>query len=809
MRPTAPLQLGDKGGSPAASGMLPPAGIPPGLGGIAATAAVAADLRAEEAPAGRPESLFVPGHNCCTVARAHRAGMVVDGEEYFRAFARAAERASRSITILAWDFNSNTCLHFDNEPPVPGMPERLGDFLNWLVKRRHGLQVHILDWDYPMVFGTDREFPPLYGLGWEPHRRVHLAYDDTHPLGASHHQKIVVIDDALAFIGGFDLTVRRWDTCDHRADDPRRDCAGKPYPPFHDMMLAVDGEAARVLAGVVRARWEAAIGHPLPPPPRHAEVAADGGPWPEGLEVAFSDIDIAIARTLPERPAQPPVREVEKLYLDMVAAARRCIYVENQYFTAGGIGEALATRLEEEDGPEIVVVVRLFSHGWLEEHTMHVLRARLVQRLRAADRHGRFHIYYPHVDGLAERTCIDLHAKLMIVDDELLRIGSANLCNRSMGMDSECDAALEARGDTRIATAIAAYRNRLLAEHLECAPETVDAAVRRHGSLAAAITALAGRCRTLKPLEDQPDWPQTVLDFARVGDPSKPVSLERLIEEFSPESLIARSPEYAAGASGTAGGTPASKGEPGLLPGVPRPRRMHPLRRLAVRIAAISLVLIALTAVWQYTPLAQWVNAERVTQWAREFADRPWAPLLILLAYTPACVLMFPRPLITLAAVVAFGPILGFVYSLSGILLAAFFTYVAGMAMPQETVHNLAGRKLRHIAETLRRRGVIAITALRLVPIAPFAVEGVVAAAIGIRLLPFMLGTMFGMLPGTLATTVFGDQLQSALRDPSRVNYGLIAAAVAGVVLITLAVRRWLVSEHRTHAHGNPGQQPR
>ncbi len=776
-------------------GALPAAALPDT--GLAGTGA-----RSAPPPGGPAASLFVPGRNCCTVARAHRAGMVVDGEEYFRAFARAATRATRSIIILAWDFNSSTRLHFDDEPPVPGMPERLGDFLNWLVQRRRGLQVHILDWDYPMVFGTDREFPPLYGLGWEPHRRVHLAYDDTHPLGASHHQKIVVIDDTLAFIGGFDLTVRRWDTCKHRADDPRRDCAGKPYPPFHDMMLAVDGEAARALAGVARARWEAAIGHPLPPPPRHAELAADGGPWPPGLEVIFSDIDIALSRTLPERAGQPAVREVEQLYLDMVAAARRCIYVENQYFTAGGIGEALAARLEEEDGPEIVVVVRLFSHGWLEEHTMHVLRARLVQRLRAADRHGRFHIYYPHVDGLAERTCIDLHAKLMIVDDEILRIGSANLCNRSMGMDSECDAALEARGDARVATAIAAYRSRLLAEHLDCAPDAVDAAVRRHGGVAGAITALAGRSRTLKPLEDQPDWPQAVLDFARVGDPGKPVSLERLIEEFSPESLIASSPEYAA--EGGPGGQAS-----GLLPGAPRPRRMHPARRLAVRIAALAMVLVALTAVWQYTPLAQWVNAERVTQWAREFADRPWAPLLILLAYTPACVLMFPRPLITLAAVVAFGPMLGFVYSLSGILLAAFFTYVAGMAMPQETVHNLAGRKLRHIAETLRRRGVIAITALRLVPIAPFAVEGVVAAAIGIRLLPFMLGTLFGMLPGTLATTVFGDQLQSALRDPSRVNYGLIAAAVAGVFLITLAVRRWLVSEHRTHAHGNAGQQPR
>src|SRR6202007_939264 len=108
-------------------------------------------------------------------------------------------------------------LHVD---PVPrgGPPAELGEFLNFLVRRRRGLHIYILNWDYPMVFGTDREFPPIYGLGaWSPRRRVHFEYDNTHPVGGSHHQKIVVIDDAVAFSGGLDLTCRRWDTCEHKA----------------------------------------------------------------------------------------------------------------------------------------------------------------------------------------------------------------------------------------------------------------------------------------------------------------------------------------------------------------------------------------------------------------------------------------------------------------------------------------------------------------------------------------------------------------------------------------------------------------
>ena len=148
--------------------------------------------------------------------------------------------------------------------PKDGPPAVLGEFLNYITRRRRGLHVYILNWDYPMVFGTDREFPPIYGLGgWTPGRRVHMRYDDTHPVGASQHQKVVVIDDALAFNGGIDLTVRRWDCCDHAPDDPRRTAYDEPYPPFHDTMIAVDGDAARRLGELARERWRLATGPAL------------------------------------------------------------------------------------------------------------------------------------------------------------------------------------------------------------------------------------------------------------------------------------------------------------------------------------------------------------------------------------------------------------------------------------------------------------------------------------------------------------------------------------------------------------------
>ena len=82
---------------------------------------------------------------------------------------------------------------------------------------------------------------------------------------------------------------------------------------------------------------------------------------------------------------------------------------------------------------------------------MGVLRSKLVERLRAADVEGRFNVYYPEMPGLAEGTCIDVHSKMMAVDDEWLRIGSANINNRSMGVDTECDLAIEAGGRAEIA----------------------------------------------------------------------------------------------------------------------------------------------------------------------------------------------------------------------------------------------------------------------------------------------------------------------------------------------------------------------
>src|SRR6185295_1032042 len=125
------------------------------------------------------------------MARAGRVALLVDGASYFDAFRRAAERAQRSILILAWDFDSRTPLAWTERKATLA----LGEFLNALVRRRRELEVRVLNWDFPLLYGLERDLRPIFGLGWRPHERIHVRYDGTHPFVASQHQKIAVVDD--------------------------------------------------------------------------------------------------------------------------------------------------------------------------------------------------------------------------------------------------------------------------------------------------------------------------------------------------------------------------------------------------------------------------------------------------------------------------------------------------------------------------------------------------------------------------------------------------------------------------------------
>ncbi len=216
--------------------------------------------------------------------------------------------------------------------------------------------------------------------------------------------------------------------------------------------------------------------------------------WPEDLEPTFRDQQFAIARTSAEYGEHPEVKEVEALFLDMIASARRFIYAENQYFTSPKIAHAILQRMRGSDPPEIIFVNPIRAEGWLEQVAMDAARVRLRRLIGREDPGNRFRIYSPVTDGGAD---IYVHAKIMIVDDRILRVGSANMNNRSLGLDSECDLAVQAEDEATEAV-IAGVRTRLMAEHLGVTEEEVRTLFSRTGSLIGTIEALQGEGRTLK-----------------------------------------------------------------------------------------------------------------------------------------------------------------------------------------------------------------------------------------------------------------------------------------------------------------------
>ncbi|MEX1314423.1 MAG: hypothetical protein AB1Z38_09600, partial [Desulfotignum sp.] len=197
--------------------------------------------------------------NCWCLTHAEKAGFLIDGAAYFAAVADAIDQAQKTIFIAAWDIDSRITLLRGDE--APDVQTDLGDFLNAKAKRTLGLHVYILGWDFPMVYAMEREWMPIFKLGWKTHDRVFFHLDDQHPMGASQHQKLVVIDNQVAFCGGLDLTNSRWDTPEHRLNDPRRVTPeGDPYSPFHDIQVALEGEAAEALGQLFTDRWKWATG---------------------------------------------------------------------------------------------------------------------------------------------------------------------------------------------------------------------------------------------------------------------------------------------------------------------------------------------------------------------------------------------------------------------------------------------------------------------------------------------------------------------------------------------------------------------
>ena len=473
-------------------------------------------------------------------------------------------------------------------------------------------------------------------------------------------------------------------------------------------------------------------------------------------------MDAGIARTRAALDDEEDIREVETLFLESIDHAEHAIYIENQYLTAFSFAQRLAKRMREKPDLEVVIIAPKESHSWLEKQSMEAGLARFVQSFDDSMIGSRIQLLYPSVGERGATTDTMVHSKVMIVDDGLLRIGSANLNNRSFVLDTECDVMVEAT-TPKHRQAILHIRNTLLGHHCGVSADRVAAAIDEYGSLVAAARSLRSERQCLRPIEIIVPTPGAISAIQGLGDPEQPISPPAFLAEFV-----------------------------GERPTVTRMSRL-------VRLMGAGLGIIALALIWYVTPLSELLNPEALHQALGRLNELSFAPLIVLAVYTLAGVCFFPITLLITATGAVFGPWLGLTYALLGTILSATVSFGLGAIIGRDPLENLLGPRLNRVRNRLVASGILTIAGVRMVPLAPFALVNLVAGASRIRFLDFLIGTLLGMVPGMILLTALGHQILLLITQPTTLGVFLLVVTVLGWIGLGILLQYFMIRMRRRH----------
>lgn len=695
-------------------------------------------------------SILVPGDTVWRQCQARRVAILNDAAAYFAALRQTLLRAERTVQIIGWDIHSETCLIGASGHADDGFPLKLGPFLQALIQAKPDLKIDILVWKFAAVYAAEREWNSAAKFVSGGMERIRFCMDSSLPYGSAQHQKIVVVDDVIAFAGGLDLTIRRWDTSEHRAEHPfRKDPDGKAYPPFHDVQCMVDGDVARALGELVRRRWTAAGCEAQPLAPAATEL------WPQSVPVDAEHITVGVARTEVGGTGRP-VREVARLFERSISTAKRFIYIENQFTSAGEVAEALARRMVENRSLRVLIIAPKGHSSWLESQAMQGGRGTFVSAFVDAGVADRLRVLYPAVNDEGSSAAVMVHSKLMIVDDDFLRIGSANLNNRSMGVDSECDLAFEATGERQRAF-IRKTRRDLIGHFCgvtqEELPEDGEALFALlDGSVA------AQRRITLAPINAEAASLQTMSEILQpIADPKEPLHLERTARRvWTPTTLLA--------------------------------------------IAGIAASLAGLALAWRYTALRSYADIGFLSGILAGYANSAWAPLYAVAAFILGSLVVFPVVILIAATSAALGPWIGSLSAAAGVLMSSLLLFMIGRVLGQQRLQSLLGARARRIQSRILGRGVIAVAMIRMVPLAPFSIVNILAGASKLSLGEFLAGTSLGMAPGIFTMAALGSQIADFARNASWRNGLVLGLIILVWIAVSLGVQflvTWLAGRRR------------
>ena len=710
--------------------------------------------------------LHRPGQNCWRVEHSSFTAMIIDCANYYSAVHAAICKARKSVFVLGWDIDSRIELLRGDDAQTCNAPTRFFDLVTWKARRNPEIQFYLNRWDYTLYQAAEREgFSLLRWRLFSP-PNVHYHLDNMHPIGACHHQKVVVIDDELAFVGGMDIAIGRWDGRSHHPKNANRVDPGGTYQPHtrhlfaphHDVMMMVAGPAARTLGTLARDRWHAATGEELPAALQDNESDAKPPSWPEMIEPCFTQISLAIARTMPPMKEQAGIYEVEKLYLDQIAQAEHFIYMENQYFTSPEIAAALNRQLHAKPDLRVLLVSCHEPQGIMERKAMwggRVLFHDVLMRGNVAD---RVIMAYPASREHGTTTTIRIHSKLMVVDDRFLHVGSSNINNRSLRLDSECDLSIE--GTTEIMRhQIAVLRNDMIREHIGWPVEQIEHVVAGHDRFENFLLYRSESTQHLCRIDDEKYRYQSFMKQAiRLADPAEP-----FFAQTSPSGSDVREKKI-------------------------NERRWFMLGLLVV-------VCLGLVLLWKVTPLSHYATPYHIAPYFLRLRSSPWIYPAVIGIYVGGTLVFFPLTILVFATALAFSPLQALPLAFGGMLCSACVGYFLGRMASLRFLRFFAGRAADKICQYTKDGGVAGVTLLRMVPIAPL---GIVDFSLGMARVPFLtylMGTMLGLMPGIVAFTFLGHSLERLWHNLNAENISFVIAGLGGwagvVVLSHIYIKRW------------------
>lgn len=220
-----------------------------------------------------------------------------------------------------------------------------------------------------------------------------------------------------------------------------------------------------------------------------------------------------------------------------------------------------------------------------------------------------------------------------------------------------------------------------------------------------------------------------------------------------------------------------------------------PHRKLLLTLGLAVLVLAGLALTWRFTPLAEYLEPQRVAKRLETLRRLPGAPFYFVAGFVVGGLVMFPVTVMSASTAIIFPPLTAASISFSGIILSAALLHWLGARFIGPRARKALGSTIERVDEALADRGVVTIAAIRMVPIAPFSLVNLAAGTVGVPFRDYMLGTMLGIAPGTILVCLFGRQVREFWQHPSGHGIALVAAVVVVWLAVSLSLQRW--ASHR------------